>query len=798
MKKLSYNLIGLFIFILVVYMSIGFALYKQDLGLNSNITLKKAGKLEITSAVIVTSECSNLANYTEPVIDGLNVTFKVTGSSNNFVATYLIDINNGSLYDYIYTDFAFNSSISTDTDKTAKIEAIITNNATNQEILPGEVLKSGESITLKVKINIETENANTEVDISGDVSSSQDNTGYILASLTPNSLDLRGENTIDCFKVSVANTFKYARVFNLYSSNENILLTDVNGNFVSTFNIGANETKEYDVCAKVADGSVFLNDTTTTIVVLKSNGIDNINVDELTISVDKDINASDKEIPEVGNVALSINESNTVVGEAVLTWDRIDEGGSPIVNYYILLYNNDTGDVTNYQTNSAVTTYNFSNLSAGNYYAKVYGEDEAGNIGSTYCDSATNENGYCSKSSVTLLKWEYTVTYNLSNLQHDDKTTTTEVAILNHSYETTLQLTNSNNYTLPSSVKITMGDVTLTSGTDYTYSSSSGIIVINKVTNDVRITASASSNCLIEGTKIMLADGSYKNIEDIRYDDLLDVWSYDSGSLVLEYPIWIEKKGTINTYQLTEFSDGTYLKTTGHHGIFNVDLNMFVSVDDKDNFKIGTKVAKVNDEGNLYTVTVKNIQIINEKVNYYHVVSTRYYNIIANDFITTDGTVLLSNLYGFGDNITWPSLRNTIINDKNNLYTYTDLNIMPYYMFKGLRAEEAKYLINYGLSKDLFTSYLSSNQLNEKMLMNPKQDKFGNRVWMVTTSDNLVTEFNKKNYLVKEGEYYILPSPIKNKNFLYWYNTGDGNNYYVGDKVQIWHGTYFKAIYKEK
>ena len=108
MKKLSYNLIGLFIFILVVYMSIGFALYKQDLGLNSNITLKKAGKLEITSAVIVTSECSNLANYTEPVIDGLNVTFKVTGSSNNFVATYLIDINNGSLYDYIYTDFAFN------------------------------------------------------------------------------------------------------------------------------------------------------------------------------------------------------------------------------------------------------------------------------------------------------------------------------------------------------------------------------------------------------------------------------------------------------------------------------------------------------------------------------------------------------------------------------------------------------------------------------------------------------------------------------------------------------------------
>ena len=56
----------------------------------------------------------------------------------------------------------------------------------------------------------------------------------------------------------------------------------------------------------------------------------------------------------------------------------------------------------------------------------------------------------------------------------------------------------------------------------------------------------------------------------------------------------------------------------------------------------------------------------------------------------------------------------------------------------------------------------------------------------------------KKKYLVKEGEYYVLPSPIMTKDFLYWYNTGDGNNYYEGDQVQIWHGTYFKAIYKEK
>ena len=49
---------------------------------------------------------------------------------------------------------------------------------------------------------------------------------------------------------------------------------------------------------------------------------------------------------------------------------------------------------------------------------------------------------------------------------------------------------------------------------------------------------------------------------------------------------------------------------------------------------------------------------------------------------------------------------------------------------------------------------------------------------------------------MKEGSYYTLPNPIKRKNFMYWYNTGDGNIYNIGDKVKIWHGTYFKAIYK--
>ena len=68
---------------------------------------------------------------------------------------------------------------------------------------------------------------------------------------------------------------------------------------------------------------------------------------------------------------------------------------------------------------------------------------------------------------------------------------------------------------------------------------------------------------------------------------------------------------------------------------------------------------------------------------------------------------------------------------------------------------------------------------------------------MVTTSDDYVTEYNKKDFLVKEGNQYILKKPlIPSKKFKGWYNTIDGKIYQPGDKINVIHGTHFIAIYK--
>ncbi|MCI6627453.1 MAG: hypothetical protein MSH29_04085, partial [Tenericutes bacterium] len=276
-----------------------------------------------------------------------------------------------------------------------------------------------------------------------------------------------------------------------------------------------------------------------------------------------------------------------------------------------------------------------------------------------------------------------------------------------------------------------------------------------------------------------------KNIEDVNYNDLLLVWNYETGSYTYEYPIWIEKENYSDNYFKISFEDGTNLKVVENHALFNADINEFVTID---KLEIGTTIAKIVNNKIEYT-KVKLIEVVNEGTNYYHVVSTRYYNIVANGILTTDDAVILSNLYGFNNDISWKNRNYSSI----DLYTYSEFSdILPYYMYKGLRVDEAKVIEN-AISKTEFRYYLLDNPLNEDLLNKPKTDLFGNRTWMVTTSEDYVTMFNKNKYLYKEGSTYTIP---KSSKVLYWYNTSDGKEYKSGDKITVSTGMHLIAEYK--
>ena len=767
-------------------MSVGYALYGETVNLNGNITLQKVGRIEITSASIVSGECSNISNYGDPTYNGLHIDFKFNTRSKNFTATYLVTVTNNSNVPYTYTGTLINSNIIiSGSTYTPMLSSTLTYADSGALFENGESIDVGESVNLKIKMDFEIEQNPSTMNVSGgvDFSVSQDNTGSLIPSITPLTGNLRGDGTIAPFTLKVINTFKYNRSFSLSSSNENIIIVDSNGSSLNNFTIPANSTNEYTIYLMVKKGSIFLTDKTDTNIILSSRMIDDINVGKIDLDVDKDINATDYEKPEIGNVNIKISESNPVDGEAIISWTRLDSGGSSIINYYIELVNVDSGEVKKYETGSSITSYTATGLSAGNYYARVYGEDEAGNIGSDDCSAG---NSYCPSSDEVYLRWVFDVTNEIDRYLSFNGESTANIYT---SYEMNLSV--QTGWRLPDTVEITMGGVTLVSGTDYTYDASTGRIVINKVTGDIFLKAHSQNGCLVEGTKIKLADGSYKNIEDIDYDDLLMVYDHENGGITYEYPIWIEKVKKADSYEKITFSDGSYLNTWGPHSLFSYDKMDYVNVLIPDDFHVGTKIVKIVN-GKIKIVSVVKIETINDEINYYHASSTRYHNVIANDVLTTDGTGVTMYLYNFNDDLTWGNARDEFL-AKNDLFTYEYLKpIFPKYLYYGYRMAEGKNPYNQGMLFIDNIAYLL-NKNNTKEIF---KDKDGNNLWMVTTSDDLVNPFNKKKYLRKEDSYYTLPIP-KNKNkFIGWLNTGDNKIYKPFDKVKVLHGTHFVAKYE--
>lgn len=788
---LKNNIIPILFLTVVLLMTLGYALYGQTLNLNGDVTLQKVGRIEITSANIVRSECSNLTSYNEPTYSGMHIEARINSRSTSFSATYLITVTNNSNIAYTYTGFPVNAAIE-GYDYVPNVTSSITYADSGKELQTGEVIDSGESITVKLKLNFSLDQGGRDftVVVNGTVSASQDNSGNLIPTITPLTGDLRGEGTLAEFDLSVINTFRYDRTFSLSSSNENIIIVNSSGSQMNNFSISANSTQSYKVYLKVKDGSIFLTDQTQTNIILSSNMVDDIDVGTITLNVDKDINATDHEKPEVGGVSIKISENNPVDGEAIISWSRIDSGGSPIINYHIQLYNADNGNMVHeYDTGNAVTSYTASGLSYGNYYAIVYGEDEAGNSGKDDVGSATTSNGPASKSQNTYLQWMFNVTTDLDRLSSSGSTT----ALIYGTYETTLSLTSYFGTALPGSITVTMGGQNLVKGTDYTYDSSSGKIVINRVTGDIHIVASAESNqCLVEGTPILLADGTTKNIEDINYDDLLMVYDHENGGFTNEYPIWIEKGKKANNYQKITFNDGSVLKTYGTHGIFSADLNRYVNVLNNNEFHVGSRIIRFNADGSKKIVTVTNIETKTEDINYYYVASTRYYNVISEGFLTNNGLEFTSFLYSFNDDLTWGIERDNYL-AQNDFFRYEDWKgIFPEYLFKGLRMEEAKYIYNQGLL-DIPTVISKLDINNTKDVM---KDKSGDIVWMVTTSDDVVNNSNKTNYLEKYKSMYTLPEPNKKDGFTGWLNASDNKIYKPGDKVEVLYGIHFIAKYE--
>lgn len=150
------------------------------------------------------------------------------------------------------------------------------------------------------------------------------------------------------------------------------------------------------------------------------------------------------------------------------------------------------------------------------------------------------------------------------------------------------------------------------------------------------------SNCLLSGSKILLNNNTYKNIEDILINDKVTVFNLKSLKSTHNLRLLESKKTTQFEGNLTEsiikniwvnhmnkyYILNDSLKITEEHFIF-VKRDVEYYWIEVQNLKLGDYLYKKN--GNFEKLT--SIDIINDNVEVYSIETNLYYNYFANDYL---------------------------------------------------------------------------------------------------------------------------------------------------------------------
>ena len=150
-----------------------------------------------------------------------------------------------------------------------------------------------------------------------------------------------------------------------------------------------------------------------------------------------------------------------------------------------------------------------------------------------------------------------------------------------------------------------------------------------------------SGLCLLKGTMISLADGTYKPIEDINNDDLLLTWDFDLGRYAQSQPLWIKRGETGTRYNQLTFSDGTILRTFDQHRIFNKQAGAF-TYPMSDDTPVGT--ITVNEHGQEITLVKRDL--VWDTIEHYNIITNYHINLFADSVLTS---CRFNNIYPITD-----------------------------------------------------------------------------------------------------------------------------------------------------
>lgn len=227
--------------------------------------------------------------------------------------------------------------------------------------------------------------------------------------------------------------------------------------------------------------------------------------------------------------------------------------------------------------------------------------------------------------------------------------------------------------------------------------------------------------CILPGTLITMFDGSYKKVEDVKQGDLVLVFNHWTGKYDISPVLFndAEKPANVDVINL-EFSDGTTIGVVSEHGFFDLDLNEYVYINQRNYHKyLGHKFYLMNDLQN--PRNYKAVALIKEYVT---VKNTAVYSIVTYKHLNSFNNGLLSMPGGIEGLFNIFDLDNNMMVDKAKMKSDIEkYGIFAYDYFKNsISKEEFEAYNGKYLKVALGKGILTKEKLNE--LINRYAGKF--------------------------------------------------------------------------
>ncbi len=141
-------------------------------------------------------------------------------------------------------------------------------------------------------------------------------------------------------------------------------------------------------------------------------------------------------------------------------------------------------------------------------------------------------------------------------------------------------------------------------------------------------------SCLIEGTAVTMADGTYKNVEDIGVGELLRTWDFETGAYSVQPVLVLERSVDTDRYVEIELANGKSIAFSWSQTFFDIEIMDWITIfeDSVEEF-IGKKIMIEGTDGPDFTEII-GYKFISSRTNVYEIVTAYDYNYFANNVLT--------------------------------------------------------------------------------------------------------------------------------------------------------------------